>query len=160
MPVVVRPWRPADDRLAVLALNAELQEHERALRPSRVPGAEMTEAYVAELERRLAGGADEGALFVAEDGDGAVVGFAACFLDKDVLEVDPAEVRIEDLAVTAGARRRGIGRALVEAALGFARERQVRRVVIAALVVNEDALATYRALGFRPLYTRLEREAG
>ena len=97
---------------------------------------------------------------MAEDADGSVIGFTACFLDKDVLEADPVEVRIEDLAVAAGARRRGIGRALVEAALGFAHERQVRRVVIAALVVNDDALATYRALGFRPLYTRLEREAG
>ena len=156
---VVRPWRPAD-RLAVLALNAELQDHERALRPSRLPGAEMTEAYVAGLESRLVGGSDAGALYVAEDGEGSVIGLVACFVDKDALEVEPAEVVMEDLVVAAGLRRRGVGRALVEVALGFARERRVRRVVVSALVVNEDALATYRALGFRPLYTRLERESG
>ena len=159
MPFTVRLWRPAD-RPAMLALNAELQEHERGLRPSRLPGAAMTEAYVAELERRLAARDGDGALFVADGEEGQVVGFVACLVDKDVLEVEPAEVVIEDLVVAAGARRRGVGRALVEAALGFARERRVRRVVVSALVVNEDALATYRALGFRPLYTRLEREAG
>ena len=155
----IRPWRPAD-RPAVLALNAELQDHERAVRPSRRLGAEMTEAYVAGLERRLASGEEDGALFVAEDEGAAVIAFAACFVGEDALESEPAEVVIEDLVVAAGARGRGIGRALVGAARDFARERGVRRIVISALVANADAIAAYRALGFRPLYTRLEREAG
>ena len=146
--LIIRPWR-ADDRPAVLALNAELQEHERALRPSRTPGAEMTEGYIGRLEARLDDEAQDGALFVAEE-DGRVVGFLCCFVDNDVLERVPREVFITDLVVTAAAQRRGVGRALVGAVRAFARDRGITRLVVTVLEVNEGAAAAYRALGFRP----------
>ena len=55
---------------------------------------------------------------------------------------------LEDLYVREGARRNGLGRALVEAAATRARERGCRRI---ELDVNEDnaaALALYQACGF------------
>ena len=156
MLTTVRPWQP-QDRDAVLALNAELQEHERARRPSRRPGPEMTEEYVAALEAELARKGEDGALFVAESSDGSVLGFASCFVVEDELEQSPRQLRIEDVVVAETARRQGIGRALVAAACAFARQRGVRRVVLSVLTVNREAEATYAALGFQPVLLTLER---
>jgi ribosomal protein S18 acetylase RimI-like enzyme len=141
----------------VLALNAELQEHERTRRPSRRPGPDMTEDYVVALEAQLAAKGDDGALFVAEAVDGTVIGFATCFIDEDELEQKPRQLRIEDVAVTGNARRHGVGRALVAAACDFARERGIRRVVLSVLTTNDEATATYAALGFQPVLLTLER---
>lgn len=99
-------WRP-DDR-PVVALNAELQDHERVFRPSRRRGEEMTEGYVAGLEEELDDEENDGEVFVAEE-EGRVVGFVVCFVDEDQLESEPGEVVINDLIVTADARRRGVG---------------------------------------------------
>ncbi len=158
MPVLkeVRPWQPGD-RAALLALNAELQDHERKDRPSRRPGAEMTEEYVTALETELARKGEDAALFVAESRDGAVLGFVTCFVVEDELEREPRQVRIEDIVVAAAVRRRGIGRALVAAAVRFANERRVRRIVLSVLTVNAGAAATYEALGFKPVRLTLER---
>lgn len=152
--MTIRPWTAAD-RDAVVALNAELQEHERAIRPSRRLGAEMSDGYVGRLERRLGEAGAGGALLVAEL-DGRVVGFAACFVDKDELEIDPREMVLEDLVVTAAARRRGIARMLVSAVGSFAAERSIHRLTISAITGNEAALGTYRALGFTEAVVTLE----
>lgn len=55
---------------------------------------------------------------------------------------------LEDLYVREGARRTGLGRALVEAALGRARERGCKRIELDVNEQNTDALAFYEALGF------------
>ncbi len=157
---IVRPWRPAD-RPAVLALNAELQEHERAPRASRRPGADRTDGYVAALESALADDGQDGALFVAEAADGSgVVGFLACFVGEGELASDPRELTVHDLVVTARARRRGVGRRLLAAARAFAAERGIRRVVVSVLAANELAATAYRAMGLRPVALVLELEAG
>ena len=66
-------------------------------------------------------------------------------------------MRIEDVVVAAPARRQGIGRALIEAAFAFARQRDVRRVEITVISENHDAAAVYLAMGFTPARTTLER---
>ena len=151
----VRPWRPSD-RPAVLALNAELQEYERQIRPTRRLGPEMTEPYVTETERRLAAKGDDAVLLVAEDDAGAVIGFATCYLLESDLEQEPREAVIEDVAVAAPARGRGVGRALIEAACRFARERGAVRMELSVLTGNEVAAAAYTAMGFVPARQTLE----
>ncbi|MFL5336776.1 MAG: GNAT family N-acetyltransferase [Geminicoccaceae bacterium] len=152
----VRAWR-AQDRDAVLALNTELQEHERALRPSLRPGPAMTEAYVTALEARLARVGEDGALLVAEGPGGQVLGFATCFVDEDELEREPRLVRIEDVVVARAARRQGIARALLAEASRFAGRHGIRRVVLSVLALNAEAAAAYHAAGFRPVKLTLER---
>lgn len=58
------------------------------------------------------------------------------------------EVHLLDLAVDPGARRRGVGRALVGAVLADAREKQARLVLLEVRRSNEAAIALYRSAGF------------
>ena len=62
------------------------------------------------------------------------------------------ECELEDLFVRAGARRSGLGRALVEAALERARERGCRRMAINANDANPPAIALYESLGFSAFF--------
>jgi ribosomal protein S18 acetylase RimI-like enzyme len=55
---------------------------------------------------------------------------------------------LEDLYVEARARRAGLGRALVRAALDHAEERGCRRMELDVNESNGEAIAFYRALGF------------
>jgi ribosomal protein S18 acetylase RimI-like enzyme len=55
---------------------------------------------------------------------------------------------LEDLYVAEVARRRGVGRALVAAALERARERGARRIELDTHETNAGALALYESLGF------------
>jgi ribosomal protein S18 acetylase RimI-like enzyme len=55
---------------------------------------------------------------------------------------------LEDLSVRAGALGTGLGRALVEATVAAARERDCRRVELDANDRNDAAQGLYRSLGF------------
>ena len=154
-PVHVRAAR-ADDRPAIVALNVELQDFERVLRPSRRPGTEMALDYTRGVEKRLASLGDRGAMFVAEL-DGVVVGFCVVLAASDDLETERDEVLISDLVVTEGARGRGVGRALVTAGERFCRGLGIRRLVVSAIIENDDAVATYERLGFRQALVTLEK---
>ena len=58
------------------------------------------------------------------------------------------DAHLEDLFVEADARGSGLGRELVEAALGRARERGCARIELDANEANEPALKLYRSVGF------------
>jgi ribosomal protein S18 acetylase RimI-like enzyme len=87
------------------------------------------------------------------------------FEDEKLLGAVRAAVRLPDVWLVGGvyvdpaARGRGIGRALVEAALSSAREERVR----VGLYVREDRLEArrlYERLGFRPLGRRTWLDLG
>jgi ribosomal protein S18 acetylase RimI-like enzyme len=61
---------------------------------------------------------------------------------------DTDDCLLEDLYVADDARGTGLGRALLEAALGRARERGCARVELDVNEKNEAALALYRSAGF------------
>lgn len=86
-------------------------------------------------------------LLVAYDGDerpvGFVTGVETTHPDKDT------EMFLYELAVDEPARRRGIGRALVEALAALARERGCYGMFVLADDDNVAALATYRSSGGR-----------
>lgn len=56
-------------------------------------------------------------------------------------------VHLEDLVIRAQDRRKGIGSALLQAVLEFARAQQVRRVEWAVLDWNKPAIALYKQIG-------------
>jgi ribosomal-protein-alanine N-acetyltransferase len=58
------------------------------------------------------------------------------------------ELHVLTVATSVGARRRGIGRALVQAAVASARERRARLVLLEVRRSNAAAIGLYRSAGF------------
>jgi len=98
---------------------------------------------------------DRRAVLVAERG-GAVAGMITGQLLVSTAEGGPA-VLAEDLVVAEAARGAGLGRALVEALEGWARERGASRVQLLVDEENLAALGFYRRLGWRPTQLRALR---
>ena len=88
---------------------------------------------------------DHAAVFVAEAEDGAVVGRLSLARDQH-----PASAHVADLGlmVAADARRQGVGRALLEAAVEWARGAGVRKLELHVFPWNEPALGLYESFGF------------
>jgi len=143
----VRPMVEAD-LPAVHSLNAALQEFERQLRPSRVPGAQMTEAYVAKLRAEVADA--NGEVVVAKVG-AEVAGFASWYWEHDPLERDPNGIVIGDLFVVESWRARGVGRAIVAYIRQISIEQGAGWLTVATLSANDQAMSFYRACGFEIL---------
>jgi [ribosomal protein S18]-alanine N-acetyltransferase len=78
--------------------------------------------------------------FLVSDGD--VLGVVLC-------RAVAGEAEVLTVAVPQWARRRGIGRTLMEAALHAARERSAAEVFLEVDVANTGAVALYEGLGFR-----------
>jgi len=90
--------------------------------------------------------AAEGPALLALEGD-EPSGWIACGRAAD-------EGEIRRFIVTAPRRRRGVGTALLGAALGILRRRGVRRIFLEVRVSNGPALEFYRKHGFRKVGRR------
>lgn len=89
-------------------------------------------------------GFPDAAVFVAEDESG-IVGRLSLARDEH-----PASSHVADLGlmVAASHRRQGIGRALLEAAVEWARAARVRKLELHVFPHNEPAIALYEDFGF------------
>lgn len=85
------------------------------------------------------------AVYVAERDDGAIVGRLSVARDTH-----PASAHVADLGlmVAKEARRQGVGRALLEAAVEWARGAGVRKLELHVFPWNEPALRLYEQFGF------------
>ena len=85
------------------------------------------------------------AVFVAERDDGSIVGRLSIGRDPH-----PASTHVADvgLMVATDARRQGVGTAMLEAAVGWAREVGVRKIELHVFPWNEAAIKLYEAFGF------------
>ena len=85
------------------------------------------------------------AVFVAERADGALIGRLSVARDAH-----PASSHVADigLMVSKVARRQGVGWALLEAAVAWAREAGVRKLELHVFPWNEPAIRLYEKFGF------------
>jgi RimJ/RimL family protein N-acetyltransferase len=139
--VQIRRARPADAAALVALAEAVGSEPEGWL---------VTDGYwrsVGEERRYLRSIAHypHAAVFLAEDGE-LVVGRLSLARDPH-----PASAHVADLGlmVAASHRRRGIGRALLDASAQWARASGVRKLELHVLPHNTAAIALYEGFGFR-----------
>jgi ribosomal protein S18 acetylase RimI-like enzyme len=97
------------------------------------------------------------AILVAEAGQGQVVGLLTMSQRWTLWHTGPCAL-IEELVVDKGARRQGIGRALIQAALDWARAQGCSEVELSTEPDNLKAQAFYRRLGFESTALLLEYE--
>lgn len=129
-------WEPLRDlRLRALA------GAPRAFSTTHAEASVRSEDQWRELATRGAT-ADRWATFVADD-RGELVGMATGMIEDGAANADLIQMWVEPQA-----RRGGVGRRLVEAVLGWARER-TDEVRLHVVLGEEPAIALYRAIGFR-----------
>lgn len=153
----MKPVRQAtrSDLDGLLQLWLELLEHHARLDPHyQIRGGGLSG-----LRKSLEAQLDdvESVLFVWEEG-GELLGFCGARVDRapPILE-ERRRAEIADLMVEASARRRGGGRALVEAATGWAREQGVERIEVRVVAGNVEGQAFWRALGYADFVDVLHR---
>ena len=132
----------ATDAGAILRFIQELADYERE------PGAvEVTEATLA---AQLADATPPFECLIAEDEGGAPLGMALFFHTYSTWR-GARGIHLEDLWVTPDARRRGVGRALLERLAQITRERGCPRLEWSVLDWNELAMSFYRGVGAQPM---------
>ena len=117
------------------------------------PGADASAGYARFLVSQLSD--RDSRIFVAEL-DGVVLGY--CYAGIEPLswkELRDEAGFIHDLALDPAARRRGAGRALVQAAIEWFRERNLARVMLWTSTENHAARELFVSAGFRPTMTEM-----
>ena len=82
-------------------------------------------------------------MFLAYEGE------AACGIIGSFEEDDPQRAQIISMWVDPSFRRAGVGKALIEAVVDWARSRAVLELKLMVTSVNQGAIAFYEHLGFR-----------
>src|SRR3954452_10886277 len=142
--LVPEPWRAEVDARDVEGTRVELHSGPRAaLRPLfelAEDSAEALDAYI-----------DAGRVLVALDGE-AVVGHV------QITDTDHAgEAEVKNMAVAPSLQGRGVGRALIAAAIDLARREGRSALVVATAAADTGNLRFYQRLGFR--MRTVERDA-
>ena len=138
--IVVRPAQPAD-AAALVALAEEVGAEPEGwlISDSRWRSVGSERRYLRVVRRH-----PDAAVFVAETADG-VVGRLSVARDPH-----PASRHVADLGlmVATSARRRGVGWALLEQAVEWARRAGVRKLELHVFPHNEPAIRLYERFGF------------
>jgi RimJ/RimL family protein N-acetyltransferase len=138
----VRPADPADAEALVRLAEAVSGEPEAWLisADGEWRSAADERRYLKALRRY-----PHAAVFVAERADGMVIGRLSLSRDQH-----PASAHVADLGlmVAKDARGQGVGRALMEAAVEWARGARVRKLELHVFPWNEPAIRLYEAVGF------------
>jgi ribosomal protein S18 acetylase RimI-like enzyme len=148
----VRIRRATDtDEGAVLALADRLCEGVAAWRDSEA----VLQAVRGWVRSSLDTREDTGHAVLVAEVDGAVVGFVTVSPSRHWS--GERDASIGELVVAPEAEGRGVGSALVEAAISYARESGEGRISVSTGAANERARQLYARLGFEPEDVSLSR---
>lgn len=135
---MIRPARP-EDVASIVDLIRELAEYEDLL--------DQVEATPEALHEHLFGAAPACEALVATENDTApLLGYALFFPIFSTFKTRRC-LFLEDLYVTPGARGKGLGRELLAAVAGIARDRDCPRLDWNVLSWNQPAIDFYEGLG-------------
>jgi GNAT superfamily N-acetyltransferase len=147
--VSIRRAVPADIA-AMNPLFEVLDEHHRVALPEvfRKPtGARREQSW---LDWIIAG--PEGAILVAGGSEAKIIGLVVLverLVPAIVVRDAKHFVEIRELVVSKPARRRGVGRSLIDAAKMWARERNIWNLEVSAWSFNVETIEFYRKVGFQ-----------
>jgi ribosomal protein S18 acetylase RimI-like enzyme len=145
----------AADRAALFALLGELLEEHAAIDPAFALAADAGAARVQALDSITR---DPHAAVWVADRAGAAAGFVVARIEAAPPSLaERARAVITELYVAPAERRRGHGRALVAAALDWARAQSAARVEVRVAARNAEAQAFWRAQGFGDFVDVLDR---
>ena len=102
---------------------------------------------------------DQRPIFVAEDSDQVVQGYAFCIFSQhidDNILTDIKTLYIDDLCVDETLRGQHIGRQLYEAVLDFARTSGCYNVTLNVWSLNSSSMKFYQSLGLEPQKVGME----
>lgn len=97
-------------------------------------------------------------IFVAVE-DGRLLGYGFCFvrkIEKDPVLCDRTELYIDDLCVDEDCRGKGVGKAIYEQILRYAKQRGCYHVTLNVWSCNPGAVAFYEAMGMSPMKIGME----
>lgn len=160
---VSRPQTDPDGLLQLAPLWNELHRHHREVSeyPWLVRDPDSSWASRLQWYRRLLA---EGAAYVtATDRDGRLIGYAMVAVDNgpdDTFDVRGGLAEVITLVVTRDERSAGVGRALLAAAEGIARENGFDTVKVAVMAGNTRAQTFYDANGYSVAEHILYRKLG
>jgi GNAT superfamily N-acetyltransferase len=154
--------RPDEDRIRIavyedldliLGMWGEMMvEHERNDRRIRLADTALP-SYRAYLGYHIHNSASR--VFVAEVG-GELAGFCLLTISRNLPMFLPERYGyLSDLFVRPRARRRGLGRRMVENAMKWLGENNVHSVQLQYYQFNEGGGAFWRSMGFAPFYARM-----
>lgn len=146
------------DLPALGRLGALLVRTHHAFDPQRflAPGDRLEDGYARFLASQLEN--DDVVVLVAERG-GTVIGYVYAGVEpRNWKELRDEAGFIHDVVVDESARRRGVARALVEAAADWLRAKGVARVMLWSAWANRPAQRLFERLGFRPTMVEMTRE--
>jgi GNAT superfamily N-acetyltransferase len=140
----------------IMPLWRELEEAQGAYR-LYPPVAEAEERITASFRAGI--DADDADVLVAFEGE-EPVGMVLVHLERPSRMSDEPAAELSRVVVRAGRRGSGAGKALVDAAEAWARDRGVRTMVASIFVENEASRGFWRAVGFEPWVERMVRPVG
>ncbi|HJU20735.1 MAG TPA: GNAT family N-acetyltransferase [Stellaceae bacterium] len=157
--LVIRPAKPADLpdlRRAVV----ELQDYERRLDATRLPGEQIADAYLAWMQQQAA---QHGAVIVAEMGR-AFAGFAAGWIIEGDTIAETADSNrtgyVSDVCVLPAYRGQRIAAELLSAIERHLARTGITRVRLASLAANASAQAAYQRAGYERYEIVYEKRIG